>query len=319
MGTGQDRPAPASLQRKPTHGPWVRLHWVERYRPAEVDLRRVGRRPAVVPQRVPRLRRRAIAGAPGRPRTPASCHRGGTGRPINALHPKRASPMSHGRGSWEGQVITGWRSGALPPGGRIGSSCRECPVCRGAAAWPGTLAPGQPRRLRAADELPSIQRSRTHGTWVRFRWSEAGAGRSCPSTGGTLGWFLRRQSGRWVSLSFRLCWFRPESSCRGGAPAGSRMIVESPDGMPSEDSTKAGLPILWVPAADRFALNARFVRRGAGGVASDLPMSRTSPARSKNLSPPFAKRRTSTWRAATCCVRETVSGASPDWQRPSDG
>ncbi len=73
-------------------------------------------------------------------------------------------------------------------------------------------------------------------------------------------------AGQWVGLSFRLCWFRPESCCRGGAPAGSRMIVESPTGMPSEVSTKAGLPILWVPAADRFAVNARFVAAGSGAV-----------------------------------------------------
>ena len=79
-------------------------------------------------------------------------------------------------------------------------------------------------------------------------------------------WFFRHQSGRRVSLSFRLCWFRPESSCRGGALAGSRMIVESPTGMPSEDSTKAGLPIRLAPAADRFAVNARFVAAGSGAV-----------------------------------------------------
>ena len=45
------------------------------------------------------------------------------------------------------------------------------------------------------------------------------------------------------------------------------MIVESPTGMPSEDSTKAGLPILWVPAAGRFAVNARFVAAGSGAVS----------------------------------------------------
>ena len=44
------------------------------------------------------------------------------------------------------------------------------------------------------------------------------------------------------------------------------MIVESPTGMPSEDSTKAGLPILQVPAADRYAVNARFVAAGSGAV-----------------------------------------------------
>ncbi len=44
------------------------------------------------------------------------------------------------------------------------------------------------------------------------------------------------------------------------------MIVESPTGMPSEDSTKAGVPILWVPAADRYAVNARFVAAGGGAV-----------------------------------------------------
>ncbi len=73
-------------------------------------------------------------------------------------------------------------------------------------------------------------------------------------------------AGRWVGWSFRLRWLRPEGSCRGGAPAGSPMIVESPTGMPSEDSTKAGSPILWVPAADRYAVNARFVAAGSGAV-----------------------------------------------------
>ena len=60
--------------------------------------------------------------------------------------------------------------------------------------------------------------------------------------------------------------FRPEGSCRGGALAGSCMIVESPTGMPSEDSRKAGLPVLWVAAADRFAINARFAAAGGGAV-----------------------------------------------------
>ncbi len=92
--------------------------------------------------------------------------------------------------------------------------------------------------------------------WAHALRSPAGSGR-IPSS--VSAW-------RWVSLSFRLCSFRPESSCRGGASAGSRMIVESPTGMPSEDSTKAGLPILWVPAADRYAINARFVAAGSGAV-----------------------------------------------------
>ncbi len=74
-------------------------------------------------------------------------------------------------------------------------------------------------------------------------------------------------AGRWVGWSFWLCWLRPEGSCRGGAPAGSPMIVESPTGMPSEDSTKAGLPILQVPAADRYAVNARFAAAGSGAVS----------------------------------------------------
>ncbi len=44
------------------------------------------------------------------------------------------------------------------------------------------------------------------------------------------------------------------------------MIVESSTGMPSEDSTKAGLPVLWVPAAGRYAVNARFAAAGSGAV-----------------------------------------------------
>ncbi len=111
-------PSPAEPQRCPTDA----VLWVERYRAGlKLIFRRPGRRPIVVPAQVPWPQRRDNAGAPDRPGTPASCHRGAPARPW-VLSTKGAAPMSHRCG----KPVLG-RCGHRPRG-RCGSPALGCPA-----------------------------------------------------------------------------------------------------------------------------------------------------------------------------------------------